>query len=167
MVRRLLLFVVCVTACSSGVAAPEPGDTETVCAEQFCVSYPDDWDAEPSDTFITFFHPADPLTVVASASGVDMQGVMEAGGEPWPAPPERVVRTFWRLLEEGGSAGLGEIETREDGSVVSEGSFDAGRLWARMIPVDGSDAIGIEVRAPNASWGEHASVFVDGLTVLP
>ena len=167
MVRRLLLLFVVAAACSSGVTAPQPGELETVCADEFCVTYPDDWDAEPSETFVTFSHPLDPLTVVASASGVDMQGVMQAGDEPWPAPPDRVARTFWRLLDEGGSAGLGEIETLDDGSVATEGSFEDGRLWWRMIPVDGPDAIGIEVRAPNGSWDDHAAIFLEGLTLLP
>jgi hypothetical protein len=167
MVRRLAVLLLLAAACSSGVAAPAPGEPATVCTDEFCVSYPDDWDAEPAETFVTFFHPLDPLTLVASASRVDMEGVMDAGGEPWPAPPDRVVRTFWRLLEEGGPAGLDAVETRDDGSVVSEGGFESGRLWTRMIPVDGPDAIGIEVRAPNKTWAAHAEVFLDGLAVLP
>ncbi len=168
MVRRFLVLLLgFAVACSSGVTAPPVGELATVCADQFCVSYPDDWDAEPGETFVTFSHPSDPVTVVASASGVDMAGVMRAGGEPWPAPPDRVVRTFWRLLDEGGSAGLGDIETRDDGSVASEGSFDSGRLWTRMIPVEGPDAVGIEVRAPNGSWADHAAAFLDGFTILP
>lgn len=157
---------VVLAACSSPLPAPEPGDGETACALEFCVTYPGDWEPEVSDNFLSFSHPADPLTILASASGVDMRRVMSSNGKVWPAPPELVVRSFWELLEEAGVASLSDIEVLDDGSVRSQGSYEDGVLWHRLIPGDDDQGIGIEIRAPGRNWSEHADVFLEGLLPL-
>ena len=103
---------------------------------------------------------------MASVGFVDMRGVAENAGRFWPATPETVVRAFWELLDDLGSAGLDELEELDDGSIRSNGSLDGGRLWHRLIPLEGPTGVGVEVRAPSKAWSEHADVIVDGLVIV-
>ena len=54
-----------------------------------------------------------------------------------------------------------------DGSVESFGAFAGGRMWARLIPLDSTSAIGVELRGPNSSWETHAAVLLDSVTPVP
>lgn len=170
MTRWWLVLVVVAAACSStdaGPDAPRPESAETACSARACASIPGDWDVEVGDDFISFSHPTDPAQILGTVGSVDMQGVIAGAGGTWPASTEAVVEAFFELLDETQSAGLDEITTRPDGSVAGRGTLEDLRIWYRLIPVDGSTAVGVEVRAPNLSWQEHVDVLLDGVSVVP
>ncbi len=170
MKRGVLALVLLAAACSTdaGPDAPPPGSTETICATPFCAAYPGDWDAEAGDDFISFSHPVDPLQILGTIGRVDLQGIIQAAGGTWPADGEAVVRAFFELLDETQSASLDEpVVTRADGSVLGNGRIEDLRIWYRLIPIDGSTGVGVEVRGPNASWEAHADLILDGVSVVP
>ncbi len=136
-----------------------------MCAINFCIDYPGDWTVlEEGDDFVTFAHPADPEIVLASAAQVNMEGVVTQAGESWPQLTDGVVRAFWSLLGETG-ARLSTLDPRRDGSVASLGTHEDGRLWLLIAPIDSTNAVGVEVRAPNTTWSSHVDVFFDSLRV--
>lgn len=165
MARRFVLLLVGVVllagACSAGPEAPPVAGTELVCTETFCISSPSDWMVEDTgEDYVVFHHPLDPDTIRATASGVNMEGLVTANGGTWPQGVSGVVDVFWASLD-GGKASLAEQRALEDGSVESVGAFQDGRLWFRLIGLDSVDGLGVEVRGPNSSWESHAKVFLD------
>lgn len=116
----------------------------------------------PANGFISFQNDEVP-EAVANAAGFDPRGVLNAVGGAWPASTEAVAEAFWQLLSEGSGASLDDLAVLDDGSVRTKGSFDGGVLWHRMIVAPDGSGIGIEMRAPNASWQSHADVFLEGL----
>ncbi len=159
--------LVLVAACGdTGPDAGPPGATETVCAVNFCIGYPGDWDvAEVGEDFVRFEHPDDPDSLLASVGQVNMEGVVTQAGDPWPQLTDGVVRSFWTLLAETG-AELSTLDPRGDGAVGSLGSFENGRLWVLISPIDTRTAVGVEVRAPNTTWSTHVDVFFDNLEIV-
>ncbi len=168
--RWWLVLVLVAAACSAteaGPAAPAPGASETACTAQACAAYPGDWDVEVGEDFISFTHPSDPARVLGTVGNVDMQGIVAAAGGTWPATGEEVVEAFFDLLDEAQSAGLDEVTARPDGSVAGSGRLEDLRIWYRLIPLTGTSAIGVEVRAPNESWRSHADIILDGVSAVP
>ena len=169
LVAVLAIGALLVTSCSSVDSGPEAPDVAAIdraCAPQFCIDYPSDWRVEVGDTFITFEHPLDPQRILGSVGFVDARGLVEGAGEVWPASVEDAVRAFWTLLGDNQDASFDSLTIGDDGSVRSFGNLENLRLWHRLIQVSGPSAVGIEVRAPNASWGAHAQVLRDGLILV-
>lgn len=165
-VLSLVGVVVLATACSTGPDAPPVAGSELVCTDTFCISSPPDWVVEETgDTYVVFHHPSDPDKIRATASGVNMEGLVTANGGQWPQDVSGVVDVFWASLD-GGNATLAEKRALEDGSVESVGAFEDGRLWFRLIGLDSVNGLGVEVRGPNSSWEAHAEVFLDSFEPL-
>lgn len=162
----LLLAIVGAGCGSSGPTAPEVGDLETLCGSNFCVEFPASWDVvEATTDFISLAHPLAPDEVVATVGQVNMEGIVGADGKQWPQNTDTVVRSFWNLID-GGGAELATVRPLRDGSVETFGTFAEGRLWYRLTPLDGTRAIGVEVRGPNSSWGSHAEVIMGSLVLV-
>ncbi len=154
-------------ACGGGPDATpvEPGDL--LCTETFCAEAPADWTIiDQGDNYASFSHPLDPEVLLATVGPVNMEGLVTANGGSWPQTVSGVVEVFWDAAD-GGNADLGTSTVLPDGSVESFGVFRDGRMWARLIPLDSTNAIGVEMRAPNSSWEAHARVLLDSVTVLP
>lgn len=164
----LLLVAIAAGACGdSGPDAPEVGALVRVCAADFCVAYPESWEVvERADEFVSLRHPAAPEAVIATAGQVNMEGIVVADGEEWPQTTDAVVRSFWAIIDDG-RAELATVDPLRDGSVISFGSFAGGRLWWRLTPLEGRNAIGVEVRAPNSTWSTHADAILESLTLVP
>ncbi len=138
-----------------------------MCTETFCAQYPAGWNlVDRGDTFISLSHPDDPETLLATVGPVNMEGLVVANGGTWPQTVSGVVEAFWRAAD-GGEAELATSTILPDGSVESFGVFRSGRMWARLIPLTTTDAIGVEMRAPNRSWESHAEAFLDSVVVVP
>ena len=166
--RSLPFLLLVAVACSAGPQAPTVSGSELVCVEGLCASYPNGWAVATGSDFVAFqIDDADLVDVVANAARFDPQGVVEAVGGSWPAPPREVAEAFWQLLADGSGASLDELVVLDDGSVRSRGGFDGGVLWHRMIINADGSGVGIEMRAPNSSWEPHADVFLNGLVVQP
>lgn len=170
-VRRTLTLVATAVltlgACASGPNAPDVGALETECGDNFCVSVPTDWEiVERTGEFLSLRHPLAPEEAVGTVGQVNMEGILNAAGEEWPQTANRVVESFWALIDDGG-AELATMAPLQDGSVESFGTFEGGRLWYRLAPTEGRMAVGVEVRGPNSSWAEHAEAILDSLVVLP
>ena len=164
--RRVALLLVVLAACSGGPDAPVTGSAENVCTEVFCLNYPSDWSVdEVGPDFVVFSHPEGGGAALASAGRIDPPGLIAATGGTWPQSVDVVIEAFWSLLADEG-ANLDGYRIASDGSVTSSGDFRDGRLWHRLIPLDGDTAIGVEVRGPNQSWSRHADVFTAGLIPL-
>jgi hypothetical protein len=154
-------------ACGGATPAPPVGATDVVCSDEFCAAYPVSWTlADSGAAFLSFQHPSAPDDVIATVGRVNMEGLVVANGGQWPAAPRQVVETFWGAID-GGNAELGRIEFRPDGTVESFGVFAGGRMWTRLLPTDAVRAVGVEVRAPDSTWEDHARVFLDGVQLLP
>ncbi|MDJ0960415.1 MAG: hypothetical protein QNJ88_07135 [Acidimicrobiia bacterium] len=155
------------SACGAGAEAPPLAGSEQVCTETFCAQYPAGWNlVDRGDTFISLSHPDDPETLLATVGPVNMEGLVVANGGTWPQTVSGVVEAFWRAAD-GGEAELATSTILPDGSVESFGVFRSGRMWARLIPLTTTDAIGVEMRAPNRSWESHAEAFLDSVVVVP
>jgi len=151
----------------AGPEAPPVGAIVTACADDFCIGYPDGWEVvEQTGEFVSLRHPDAPNDVVATAGHVNMEGVVSANGKTWPQTTEDVVRSFWAIID-GGGAELATMDPLRDGSIKSFGTFADGRLWYRLTPVEGRDAIGVEMRGPNSTWSTHADVMLDSLVLVP
>jgi hypothetical protein len=162
--RRVLIgLMLFAAACSAGPTAPPIEGTEIACVGQLCVAYPSGWDVESGDTYLAFSNPAAPGEALATAAPVNMQALVEAAGEAWPAPADDVARAFWTLLGESGDAELERVERLTGGTIRSEGVYGDGRLWHLLIPGSGTEAVAIEVRGPNRTWSRHAEVFFEDL----
>jgi len=164
-VAIVLLFTLTLAACSSGPDAPPVDDVDVACSDEFCVAYPVGWEFEVGEGFISFNHPGAPDEALATVGFVNMEAVTTGAGGTWPATTDTVVRSFWALLEEGGLAEFGSLERLTGGAFRSTGSYEDGRLWYLLVPGEGSTAVGLEVRGPNASWEAHADAFFDGLEI--
>ena len=162
-----LALVVAVAACGGGPDATPVSDPELVCTDSFCAQYPADWEVvDEGATFVSFAHPLDPDVLLATVGPVNMEGVVTANGGIWPQTVSGVVEIFWDAAD-GGNADLGTLTVLPDGSVESFGAFGGGRMWTRLIPLDTTNAIGVELRAPNSSWEPHARVLLDGVVPVP
>jgi hypothetical protein len=160
-----LLFSI--VGCSTGPDAPRAVAGDLVCHAGYCVTVPEGWTIlEQGDDFIRFAHPATDAAL-ATVAPVNMEALVTAAGGTWPTQTENVVRAFWQLLGETGDASFGSLTFEGDGSVRSRGSYGDGRLWDRLIPVEGARAVGMEVRGPNSTWEAHADVFLDTLVLTP
>jgi hypothetical protein len=169
--RRLSTAVVMLAllaaACSSGPSVTAVGETSLACTDRFCVTHPTSWEiVDQGSGHVSFANADDPDTLIATAGVVNMRGLVEANGGTWPQSTRGVVEVMWTALDNG-KADLGEIRSLEDGSVRSFGVFQGGRLWHRMVPVDATRAVGVDVQAPSGEWETHADVFLAGLQVLP
>ncbi len=163
----MVLVLLALSGCGgSGPDASAPGAATEACAAGFCVTYPDDWEVlERSGEFVSLRHPADE-SIGATVSEVSMEALATANGLVWPQTPEVVLRSFWALIDDG-DAQLQTTKPLVDGSVTSFGSYRDGRLWFRLIPIGGLDAIAVEVRAPNSSWSEHAEIITGSVVPVP
>lgn len=170
------VFVVAMTAallaaaCASGdndfgpEAPPLPAPA-TACEGGVCVDYPSDWAViEQGDGFIRFAHSLFGGNALASVGRVSMTGLAKSAGVSGNPTVSETVEIFWDQVA-GGEARLISQELLPDGSVRSEGTLPEGRLWVLIVPLDENDAIGLEVRGPNASWETHAGVFLDSMMV--
>ncbi len=157
-----------VAACASGPSAPPVDGREVACADTVCIAYPSGWEViETGPDFIRFQHPLAPDVALATVGSTNMEAVVAQAGGTWPARTVDVVEAFWSLLEE---TGVGELATTTpvgDGAVRSTGAYERGRLWFLLVPVGTSRAIGVEVRAPDASWETHADVFFSEVVPVP
>jgi len=166
MYRAAVLGLV-LAACGNGATAPTVSGTDLECTATFCATYPADWSVvDAGDSFLSFSYTEAEDDVIATVGRVNMQSLVEANGGDWPASLQGVVETFWGAID-GGDAELGRLEFRDDGSIESFGVFASGRMWTLLLPTDAIRGVGVEVRAPNSSWEDHARVFLDGVTVLP
>lgn len=171
LLRRLAVIVgistLVVAACGdSGPDADPPRPGDSVCGDNFCVAYPDGWIvAEDGGSFVSLENTAAPEQLRATVSQVNMEGVVTQAGGTWPQVTDGVVRSFWTLLGETGAT-LSTLDPRADGSVASLGTYEDGRLWILVAPIDATNAIGIEVRAPNTTWADHVAVLFDSLQIL-
>lgn len=165
--RLLLLLAAFATSCSTGPAAPTAEAGELVCNANFCVTAPAGWVVvEQGGEFTRFAH-GETDDAQATVAPVNMEVIVEQAGGTWPTQPENVVRAFWDLLDDAGSASFGSLTFAGDGSVRSRGSYEDGRMWYRLIPLEGPRGLGMEVRGPDSTWQAHADVFLDSLVVTP
>lgn len=162
----LAMLATSCSAADSGPRAPDVAAIDTACAPRFCINYPAEWQVEVGETFISFEHPLDPGRILGSVGLVDLRGLVEGAGEQWPASVEDAVRAFWTLLGNDQDASLDTLTVGEDGSIRSVGNLEDLRLWHRLIQVSGPSAVGIEIRAPNATWSRHVQVLRDGLALV-
>lgn len=160
----LVALAVAMSACSSGPAAPPVGQGAQACTDAFCVTIPDGWEAEVGQTYISAHHSLAPANTFLTVGVINQQALVETAGGQWPVPAADVVAAFWSLLE---SAGVGEFERSQrvvGGAERSWGVHEDGDMWHLLWPTSGSGAIGIEVRAPNDSWEDHADFVFASLT---
>lgn len=141
------------------------GALETACTVEYCVDYPEGWDAETGDTFINLRHPSDPEQVEATLGQVDMERLVELSQGVWPTSTENVVRILWDQLGELQDARLDQVTPQPDGSVRAVGRLEGRVMWYRLIPVSATDAIGVEFRAPDLDWSDHADAILDSVVV--
>ncbi len=168
MLRRtvvVLALALMAGACSSGPSAPEIGIPTTVCTGAFCLDVPEGWGDEVGDTYIAFHHEALPEGTFLTANIVDMEAIVMAAGGEWPVPPDEVAVAFWALLEQVDEGRLQRTERQVGGAIRSWGSHRTGTMWHLLVPVEGSTAIGVEMRGPNESWESHADAVFP--TVVP
>lgn len=154
----VLLALGIVAGCSSGPAAPDPEPTRSVCTDTYCIDVPAGWSGEVGDTFIALNHEALPEGTFLTANTVDMEAIVSAAGGTWPVPTEQVVEAFWSLLEDVDEGELARTERMVGGAWRSWGTHSTGTMWYLLMPLEGSQAIGIELRGPNDSWERHADV---------
>lgn len=161
----ILAVALVVTACSSGPTAPPVTPAFEVCTQAFCMDVPEGWGDEVGDTYLAFNHDDLPDGTFLTANTVDMEAIVTAAGGTWPAPPDEVVEAFWSLLEVAGEGELRRSERQVGGAIRSSGSHSTGDMWHLLVPVEGSLAIGVEMRGPNGSWESHADAVFP--TVAP
>ena len=162
-----VLLALVLAACSTGVEAPPTTPTNTVCTDVFCLEVPEGWGDEVSDTFLAFNHEVAPEATFLTASQLDMEAIVVNAGGSWPATTETVVESFWALLEQSGEGDLIRTERLVGGAIRSWGTHSTGTMWFLVVPVDGSEGIGVEIRGPNGSWESHADVVFPSVIPLP
>ena len=167
LVAAVAVIAVASVACSSGPSAPPVERVTTVCTEAFCLDVPDGWGSEVGDTYIAFHHDLLPEGTFLTANLVDMEAIVTAAGGTWPVPPDDVVRAFWSLLEAVDEGELDRTERQIGGAVRSWGSHSTGDMWHLLVPIDGTTAIGVEMRAPNDSWESHVDVVFPTVEAKP
>lgn len=167
-VAAVLLLGASLAGCGDpGPNAPDVAALVTICTDSFCFGYPEGWEIfEQTGEYVSLRHPDAPEAVVGTAGQVNMEGIVAADGKSWPQTIESVVRSFWAIID-GGGAELSTMDPLRDGSVISFGRFEGGRLWWRLTPLEGRDAVGFEVRGPNSTWASHATAMLESLTVVP
>ncbi len=163
--RVIVIGLLFVSACSAGPGAPGVRETETVCNELFCVDVPQGWEAEIGETYLSFNHELDPDHTFLTVGKVDMEAIVEGAGGTWPVSPEDTTRAFWSLLEEADAGTFERSVRRVRGAIKSWGTHVDGEMWHLLYPIEGSRAVGIEMRAPNDSWETHADTVFDSLRV--
>ncbi len=165
--KRLVagLWIVVAACGASGPDAPPPGEAEVACLDEFCITHPGDWTVDPGVGYIGFTHPSAPDRALATIAIVNMEGIVVNAGGVWPAASDDTARAFWQLLEEADVADFVSLERRVGGSIESFGTYEDGRLWHLLIPMDSTHAIGLEVRAPNNSWKSHVDIFFADVVV--
>ena len=161
----VVLVVLVATACTSGPSAPAISSLETVCNEQFCVDVPNGWNAEIGDTYLSFHHTLDPTHTFLTVGVADMEAMVEGAGGSWPVPAEEATRSFWALLEEVDVAEFRRSARQIGGAIKSWGTHVDGDMWHLLHPLEGSRAVGIEMRAPDGSWEAHADAVFNSLVV--
>lgn len=160
----LLAVALLLAGCSQGPAAPPVGTPATVCTEGFCLDVPEGWGDEVGDTYIAFHHDVLPDGTFLTANLVDMEAIVESAGGTWPVPTEEVVTAFWSLLEDVDEGELARTERQLGGAIRSWGVHSTGQMWHLLYPVDGTVAIGVEMRGPNDSWETHADAVFPTVT---
>ncbi len=94
-----------------------------------------------------------------------MEAIVEGTGGTWPVSPEDTTRAFWSLLEEADAGTFERSVRRVGGAIKSWGTHTDGEMWHLLYPIEGSRAVGIEMRAPNDSWETHADIVFDSLRI--
>ena len=168
--RRLVFLMslgaLAVGGCAAAAEAPPAAPSDVVCTDRFCVTPPEGWViVDQGADHVSFEHP-DAAGTMATAGVVNMQGLVEANGGTWPVGTRGVVEVMWSAFDNG-NARLGETRPLPDGSIESSGVFGTGRLWHRLVPIDATRAVAVDLRAPSVTWEDHARVFLDGLEPLP
>lgn len=156
-----------IAACSSGPAAPPVGTSTEVCTDAFCLSVPEGWSGETTDTFIALHHEVLEGGTFLTANVVDMEAIVEAAGGTWPVPPDEVVRAFWSLLEQVDEGEFERMERQVGGAIRSWGTHSTGDMWYLLVPVDGTVGIGVEMRGPNDTWEAHADAVFPTVHAKP
>ena len=159
------MLALVLSACAAGPSAAPTTPTELVCTEAFCLEVPSGWEGEADAAFVTLNHEAYPEGTFLTANIVDTEAIVTAAGGSWPVPPVEVVEAFWSLLEEVGEGELVRYERMIGGAIRSWGSHTTGDMWFLLVPIEGSRAIGVEMRGPNDSWESHADAVFP--TVAP
>lgn len=144
------------SSCSSGVSAPPVSPASEVCNEAFCLDAPDGWGDEVADSHVSFHHKVAPDETFLTGSIVDTEAIVLAAGGSWPASTEVVMESFWALLDDAGEGSLIRTERMVGGAIRSWGSHSTGDMWFLLVPVEGTVAIGVEIRGPNDTWESHA-----------
>lgn len=166
--RRLIAIGALVLAgCSSGVQATTVEPATEFCTDVFCIDVPVGWVGEVGDTFLALNHVADPDSTFLTASVIDMEAIVINAGGIWPVPTDDAVRSFWRLLEDAGEGSLSRTQRMIGGAVRSWGTHSTGDMWFVIVPVQGSTAIGVEIRGPNDSWETHADAVFPTVQPVP
>ena len=157
--RKILIgFALFLTACSQGVAAPDIGQSRTICSDVFCIDVPAGWDGEVGDTFVALNHVSDPDNTFLTVGVIDQEAIVTGAGGIWPAQTEDVARAFWSLLEASDVGSFTRSQRMVGGAVRSWGDHESGPMWHVVYPTGGSSGIGVELRGPNDSWESHADV---------
>lgn len=167
--KRIVLVAVAVAltaGCSSGPAAPDPGTGSEVCADSFCVTVPDGWDIEVGDTYVSAHHELAPDTTFLTAGEINQRALVENAGGQWPMTTPEVARAFWTLLERADVGSFSRSARMLGGAERSWGQHESGTMWHLLYPLEGEDAIGVELRAPNDSWEQHADVVFESVRSL-
>jgi hypothetical protein len=167
MKRLFAAALVVLAGCSSGVQATGVDVLTPICTDEFCVDVPAGWDGEVGDTFFALNHVADSDATFLTASVLDMEAIVTSDGGTWPVPTDDVVRSFWSLLEGVGEGSLTRTQRMVGGAVRSWGTHSTGDMWFVIVPVEGSKAIGVEIRGPNASWETHADASFPTVQPIP
>ena len=167
-VRHLLIVsMLMVVGCSSGVEAPDPQPLSEVCTNAWCMDVPAGWGSEVGDTYVSFHHESDPDHTFLTGNVVDMEAIVTAAGGTWPATTEDVVASFWALLDDAGEGSVVRTQRLVGGAIRSWGTHSTGDMWYVLVPVGGSVGIGVELRGPNATWEEHADIVFPSVTPIP
>ncbi|MGI9584161.1 MAG: hypothetical protein ACR2N7_01055 [Acidimicrobiia bacterium] len=167
MKQLIAMCLVLLAACSSGVQAPAVEPATEFCTDAFCLESPDGWGGEVGDTFLAFNHAADPDNTYLTGSVIDMEAIVTSAGGTWPVPTDDVVRSFWSLLEDAGEGSLTRTQRMIGGAVQSWGTHSSGDMWFVVVPIEGSRAIGVEIRGPNSSWKTHADAVFPTIRPIP
>jgi hypothetical protein len=140
----------------------------TVCTDVFCIDVPDGWEVTDTDaTFVSLSHVSDPDNTFLTAGVANMEAIVTAAGGSWPVPTQEVVLAFWSLLEDADVASYARSQRMVGGAVRSWGDHETGSMWQLMYPLGGSQAIGVDLRAPNDSWEPHADAIFESVRPAP
>jgi len=153
-------------ACSSGPSSPPITSSETVCTETFCLDIPDGWSYELGDGYVTAHHDLAPTETFLTAGMISPEAIVVNAGGVWPVSTAEVARSFWTLLEDAGVGKFIRSERVVGGAERSWGKHEDGLMWHLIVPTSGSEAVGVEVRAPNDSWEAQADFVFASVVIL-